>query len=134
MWESLWFSAQLRLPDNMKTEDKRAVARSALQEMGLESCADTPVGNWHLRGISGGERRRLSIALELLLRPQLLFLDEPTTGLDRYISMLFLLFIDIDDCVMCIPIHEYDLLKLCCQNEDMDMTIETISNDMLSEP
>ena len=104
MWESLWFSAQLRLPDNMTVEDKRAVARSALQEMGLESCADTPVGNWHLRGISGGERRRLSIALELLLRPQLLFLDEPTTGLDRYISMLFLVFFDINDCVM---IHVY---------------------------
>jgi ABC-type multidrug transport system ATPase subunit len=43
---------------------------------------DKLIGNWHLRGISGGEKKRLSIALEILTRPRLLFLDEPTTGLD----------------------------------------------------
>ncbi|WVZ19458.1 hypothetical protein V8G54_006780, partial [Vigna mungo] len=41
------------------------------------------IGNWHLRGISGGEKRRLSITLEILTRPTLLFLDEPTNGLDN---------------------------------------------------
>ncbi|CAL5426090.1 unnamed protein product [Camellia sinensis] len=53
-----------------------------LTEMGLQDCADHLIGNWHLRGISGGEKKRLSIALEILTRPHLLFLDEPTSGLD----------------------------------------------------
>ncbi|KAM7273516.1 hypothetical protein ACFE04_028835 [Oxalis oulophora] len=50
--------------------------------MGLHECADTLIGNWHSKGITGGEKKRLSIALEILTRPHLLFLDEPTTGLD----------------------------------------------------
>lgn len=50
--------------------------------MGLQDCADRLIGNWHLRGISGGEKKRVSIALEILTRPRLLFLHEPTSGLD----------------------------------------------------
>ncbi|CAA6669546.1 unnamed protein product [Spirodela intermedia] len=53
-----------------------------IDEMGLRDCTDTPIGNWHLRGISTGEKRRVSIAVEILTRPRLLFLDEPTSGLD----------------------------------------------------
>lgn len=51
-------------------------------EMGLQECADSVIGNWHLRGISGGEKKRLSIALEIITMPKILFLDEPTSGLD----------------------------------------------------
>lgn len=80
--ESIWYSAEARLPGAMAVEEKRAVVEAAMQEMGLNDCARTPVGNWHMRGISGGEKRRLSIAIEILLRPRLLFLDEPTSGLD----------------------------------------------------
>ena len=58
------------------------IVEGTIMEMGLQECSDRLIGNWHLRGISGGEKNRLSIALETLVRPQLLFLDEPTSGLD----------------------------------------------------
>lgn len=80
--ETIAYSARLRLPDNMPWSEKQALIESTIIEMGLQDCADTVVGNWHLRGISGGEKRRVSIALEILMRPRLLFLDEPTSGLD----------------------------------------------------
>lgn len=81
--ETIAYSAELRLPDRMPWLEKRALIESTIVEMGLQDCADTVIGNWHLRGVSGGERRRVSIALEILMRPRLLFLDEPTSGLDR---------------------------------------------------
>ncbi|CDP18516.1 unnamed protein product [Coffea canephora] len=80
--ETISYSARLRLPDKMPWTEKRALIESTIVEMGLQDCADTVIGNWHLRGISGGEKRRVSIALEILMRPRLLFLDEPTSGLD----------------------------------------------------
>ncbi|KAI5014051.1 hypothetical protein ZWY2020_055441 [Hordeum vulgare] len=80
--ETIGYSALLRLPDKMPRDDKRALVEGTIVEMGLQDCADTVIGNWHLRGVSGGEKRRVSIALELLMRPRLLFLDEPTSGLD----------------------------------------------------
>lgn len=84
--ETIMYSANLRLPDNMKKSDKLALVESTIMEMGLQECADTVIGNWHLRGISGGEKRRVSISIEILMRPRLLFLDEPTSGLDRYLK------------------------------------------------
>ncbi|XP_069154909.1 ABC transporter G family member 11 isoform X1 [Solanum lycopersicum] len=80
--ETIHYSAQLRLPDRMPLSEKRTLVESTIADMGLQDCADTFIGNWHLRGISGGEKRRVSIALEILMRPRLLFLDEPTSGLD----------------------------------------------------
>ncbi|KAK7269009.1 hypothetical protein RIF29_21724 [Crotalaria pallida] len=80
--ETISYSAHVRLPDKMPWSDKRALVESTIIEMGLQDCADTVIGNWHLRGISGGEKRRVSIAMEILTRPRLLFLDEPTSGLD----------------------------------------------------
>ncbi|KAL3567204.1 hypothetical protein D5086_032619 [Populus alba] len=87
--ETISYSARLRLPDKMPWSEKRALVESTIIEMGLQDCADTVIGNWHLRGISGGEKRRVSIALEILMRPRLLFLDEPTSGLDRCINSDF---------------------------------------------
>ncbi|CAL5423743.1 unnamed protein product [Camellia sinensis] len=81
--QTITYSAHLRLPTkNMSKEKINGIIEGTLTEMGLQDCADHLIGNWHLRGISGGEKKRLSIALEILTRPHLLFLDEPTSGLD----------------------------------------------------
>ena len=53
-----------------------------LARLELLKCADTPVGNEDIRGISGGEKKRTSIGCELMVNPAILFVDEPTSGLD----------------------------------------------------
>nr|XP_043884142.1 broad substrate specificity ATP-binding cassette transporter ABCG2-like [Solea senegalensis] len=53
-----------------------------IQDLGLTDCANTKIGTEFIRGVSGGERKRCSIGMELITSPSLLFLDEPTTGLD----------------------------------------------------
>ncbi|XP_024962477.1 ABC transporter G family member 15-like [Cynara cardunculus var. scolymus] len=80
--ETITYSAYLRLPTSLTNEEVRDIIEGTIMEMGLEDCADSLIGNWHLRGLSGGEKKRLSIALEILVRPRLMFLDEPTSGLD----------------------------------------------------
>ncbi|OMO70098.1 ABC transporter-like protein [Corchorus olitorius] len=80
--ETITYSAYLRLPSSMSRKDIDGIVEGTIMEMGLQECADRLIGNWHLRGVSGGEKKRLSIALEILTRPHLLFLDEPTSGLD----------------------------------------------------
>ncbi|XP_063067267.1 broad substrate specificity ATP-binding cassette transporter ABCG2b [Engraulis encrasicolus] len=81
--ENLYFSAQLRLPRKQySTTTKKQRVEQIIQELGLEDCKHTKIGTEFLRGVSGGERKRCSIGMELITDPALLFLDEPTTGLD----------------------------------------------------
>lgn len=80
--ETITYSALLRLPSNITKYELNETIENTITELGLEDCADHLIGNWHLRGISGGEKKRLSIALEIITQPRLLFLDEPTSGLD----------------------------------------------------
>ncbi|KAK6925577.1 ABC transporter-like, ATP-binding domain [Dillenia turbinata] len=80
--ETIAYSAKLRLPSHMSKEAINDIVEATIVEMGLQDCKDRIIGNWHLRGISGGEKKRLCIALEILVRPHMLFLDEPTSGLD----------------------------------------------------
>jgi ABC-type multidrug transport system ATPase subunit/ABC-type multidrug transport system permease subunit len=75
--ESLTYSSRLRLPADSKDEEIAATVARALEELGLEAHADTRIGS-----LSGGQRKRVGLATEILSRPSLLFLDEPTTGLD----------------------------------------------------
>ncbi|CAI8593084.1 unnamed protein product [Vicia faba] len=80
--ETLVFTALLRLPNTLTKQAKVTLAKNVIDQLGLTKCEDSIVGNSRLRGVSGGERKRVSIGQELLINPSLLFLDEPTSGLD----------------------------------------------------
>ncbi|XP_055961612.1 ABC transporter G family member 15-like isoform X2 [Mercurialis annua] len=80
--ETLTYSAHLRLPRTMTNQEINSIVENIIMEMGLQDCADSKIGNWLIRGISGGEKRRVSISLEMLTQPRVMFLDEPTSGLD----------------------------------------------------
>ncbi|CAA3012922.1 ABC transporter G family member 25 [Olea europaea subsp. europaea] len=80
--ETLIFCSLLRLPASLTRNEKISTADSVIRELGLAKCKDTIIGNSFIRGISGGERKRVSIAHEMLINPSLLILDEPTSGLD----------------------------------------------------
>ena len=82
--ETLLFAARLRLPE-LTLEQQRGRVAAVIDELGLTACADTLVGaESRVRGLSGGERKRVSIGVDLLRNPPLVFLDEPTSGLDSY--------------------------------------------------
>jgi len=80
--ETFTYVARLRLGDKVSLEEKKAAAEAMLEKLELVKCADTPVGNEDIRGISGGEKKRTSIGCELIVNPTILFVDEPTSGLD----------------------------------------------------
>lgn len=80
--ETLQYSADLRLPPPSTAVDRRRLVEEVIAELGLKEAADTRVGNHVHRGLSGGEKRRVSIGVQMLANPSVLFLDEPTTGLD----------------------------------------------------
>jgi ATP-binding cassette subfamily G (WHITE) protein 2 len=70
------------MSSTVSKEEREKRVQEVLQLMGIAYCSDVIVGDSRNKGISGGERKRLCVAMELLNRPKLLFLDEPTSGLD----------------------------------------------------
>jgi len=83
--EAITFSASLRLPESTPEEQRQQRIEEVLDELNLRKCQDTQIGKPGIkRGVSGGERKRVAIGIELVTNPSLLFLDEPTTGLDSF--------------------------------------------------
>ncbi|XP_024408841.2 ATP-binding cassette sub-family G member 8 [Desmodus rotundus] len=82
--ETLAFVAQLRLPRTFSQAQRDKRVDDVIAELRLRQCANTRVGNTYVRGVSGGERRRVSIGVQLLWNPGILILDEPTSGLDSF--------------------------------------------------
>uniref|UniRef100_A0A8C6JI24 ATP-binding cassette sub-family G member 8 n=1 Tax=Melopsittacus undulatus TaxID=13146 RepID=A0A8C6JI24_MELUD len=82
--ETLMFVAKLRLPKFFSDSQRKKRVEDVIAELRLRQCANTRVGNEYLRGVSGGEKRRVSIAVQLLWNPGILILDEPTSGLDSF--------------------------------------------------
>ncbi|MCL7039787.1 hypothetical protein MKW94_015893 [Papaver nudicaule] len=80
--ETLMFSAEFRLPRSLSKSVKMARVQAVIDELGLRNAANTLIGDEGHRGISGGERRRVSIGVDIIHDPIVLFLDEPTSGLD----------------------------------------------------
>lgn len=77
----------VRLPASMSASEKAARVEEVIQQLGLSHVQHAVIGSEESRGISGGERKRVNIALELLAQPLILFCDEPTTGLDGAASL-----------------------------------------------
>ena len=75
--ETFQYAASLRI-SNATYEQKMEAAENLIKLLGLEKCADGIVGNEDNRGISGGEKRRVSIGVDIVHQPAVIFLDEPT--------------------------------------------------------
>ncbi|KAJ4962003.1 hypothetical protein NE237_021913 [Protea cynaroides] len=82
--ETLSLAAELQLPHLSSADDRDEYVNNLLFRLGLINCADSNVGDAKVRGISGGEKKRLSVACELIASPSVIFADEPTTGLDAF--------------------------------------------------
>ncbi|KAJ0505292.1 putative ABC transporter, AAA+ ATPase domain, ABC-2 type transporter [Helianthus annuus] len=80
--ETLMFAAEFRLPRTFSKSKKRLRVQALIDQLGLRNAAKTVIGDEGHRGVSGGERRRVSIGIDIIHDPIILFLDEPTSGLD----------------------------------------------------
>ncbi|CAD8079189.1 unnamed protein product [Paramecium sonneborni] len=84
--ETLMFAANMRLKDNLAL--KLARVDQIIKDLNLRSCQNTLVGDNIIKGISGGEKKRTSIGMELISDPPVLILDEPTSGLDSFTAFI----------------------------------------------
>lgn len=74
------FACRIRL--NLDGAQMYERCEETIKRLSLQACQDTRIGGWLRRGVSGGERKRISIGYEIITNPSLLVLDEPTSGLD----------------------------------------------------
>ncbi|CAF1013506.1 unnamed protein product, partial [Adineta ricciae] len=85
--ETLMYTAKLRLPRTFTDKQREERVEDVLNDLGLVHVRKATIGSQIKQGISGSERKRLCVSMQLLNRPQLLFLDEPTTGLDSVTAL-----------------------------------------------
>ncbi|KAK7279629.1 hypothetical protein RJT34_24684 [Clitoria ternatea] len=115
--ENLWFSAQCRLAADLSKPEKVLVVERVIEFLGLQSVRNSLVGTVEKRGISGGQRKRVNVGLEMVMEPSLLILDEPTSGLDSASSQLLLRALRreaLEGVNICMVVHQpsYALFKM----------------------
>ncbi|KAF8021578.1 hypothetical protein BT93_G1892 [Corymbia citriodora subsp. variegata] len=115
--ENLWFSAKCRLPAKMPKADKVLVVERVIESLGLQPVRDSLVGTVEKRGVSGGQRKRVNVGLEMVMEPSLLILDEPTSGLDSASSQLLLRALRheaLEGVNICMVVHQpsYSLFRM----------------------
>ncbi|KAK3033741.1 hypothetical protein RJ639_034516 [Escallonia herrerae] len=115
--ENLRFSARCRLSADMPKADKVLVVERVIESLGLQAVRDSLVGTVEKRGISGGQRKRVNVGLEMVMEPSLLILDEPTSGLDSSSSNLLLRALRreaLEGVNICMVVHQpsYTLYKM----------------------
>ncbi|KAI3472066.1 hypothetical protein Pfo_028754 [Paulownia fortunei] len=115
--ENLRFSARCRLSAEMPKADKVLVVERVIESLGLQAVRDSLVGTVEKRGISGGQRKRVNVGLEMVMEPSLLILDEPTSGLDSSSSNLLIRALRreaLEGVNICMVVHQpsYTLYKM----------------------
>ncbi|XP_059659443.1 ABC transporter G family member 28 [Cornus florida] len=115
--ENLWFSASCRLSADLPIAEKVLVVERVIECLGLHPVRDSLVGTVERRGISGGQRKRVNVGLEMVMEPSLLILDEPTSGLDSSSSLLLLRALRreaLEGVNICMVVHQpsYTLYKM----------------------
>lgn len=110
--ETILFAAMAKLPLAPRDDvaDKQAKVSAVINQLNLQRCADTFMGNRLIRGVSGGEMKRTAVACALLCSPKCMFLDEPTSGLDSAMAREVVLNLralrDEQGCTFVVTIHQ----------------------------
>src|SRR5205085_10466484 len=107
-----YYSARLRLPRDFSDADVHRRIRTVLEQLELRGIEDVLVGSPEKKGISGGQRKRVNLAMELMTDPLVLFLDEPTSGLsseDALVVMKLLRNLADDGRTILLTIHQPSL-------------------------
>ncbi|CAD7964123.1 unnamed protein product [Amoebophrya sp. A25] len=108
--ETLKFAAELKLGHLLSAKQIRQRVEETLIDLDLVSVRDVCIGTTLKKGLSGGQKKRVSTAIELLARPKLLFLDEPTSGLDSFSSLKLISKLKEiavrDRAIICCTIHQ----------------------------
>ncbi|XP_052074941.1 uncharacterized protein LOC127712505 [Mytilus californianus] len=82
LYETLYFTAMIRIAESVSLKDKQTRIDDIVQALDLKKCLHTVIGDFFVRGLSGGEKKRANIACEFLTDPDIMLIDEPTSGLD----------------------------------------------------